>query len=84
MENLSTQAKEVLEALRSVSEGGTWQRGTEVWEAVYLDNARPTGMNRYQFAGYLSALETAGLYRSQGDDHFGEVLLRHTTAEHKA
>jgi len=45
---------------------------------VYLDNAYGdvrTGMTRSQFAGYLSALQADGFYRTQGDDFFGAVNL---------
>lgn len=37
------------------------------WGAVYLDNARHPDMRRHVWAGTLSALEAAGLYRPEVD-----------------
>jgi hypothetical protein len=73
---LSSKALEVLASLRahvegSYVEGGSTRPGK--WGSVYLDNARPKGMSARSFAGYLSALEREGLYRSQGDKCFGDV-----------
>jgi len=45
------------------------------WAQIYLDNAIPTGMSRRSFAGYLRALQRAGLYKTQGDDCFGMVRI---------
>lgn len=69
MENLSDGAKQVYQSLLDKDEG-TASAG---WGTVYLDNAIPTGMNAYQFAGYLSALERVGLYRPDEDGFFGYV-----------
>ena len=44
------------------------------WREVYLDNARPSGMAPRSFAGHLSALERAGLYRPI--DNFAWGLVR--------
>lgn len=46
------------------------------WAQIYLDNARPAWMPARTFAATLSVLTQAGLYRTQGDDHFGLVLTR--------
>jgi len=64
----------VLASLRANVEGRMTRNGQE-WGQVYLDNAKPDGMNRHQFAGYLSALTERGLYKAQGDDCFGDVLI---------
>jgi len=68
---ISPKAQEVLTNLRAHTEG-SWG---DKWHSVYLDNARPTGMSPRSFAGYLATLKKAGLYRSQGDDCFGDVLV---------
>lgn len=75
---LSAKAAQVLAALRSSTEGSSEEIKGVVFKSVYLDNARPAGMSARSFAGYLSALEEAGLYKSQGDDCFGMVA---TTGE---
>ena len=44
---------------------------------VYLDNAYGDvkhAMTRNQFAGYLSALATKGIYKTQGDQYFGTII----------
>jgi hypothetical protein len=74
MTNLSNQAAEILANLRKSVES-TETRADGEWGSVYLDNARPDGVSNRSFAGYLSALENAGLYESQGDDFFGLVKL---------
>lgn len=72
---LSIEATIILIRLRECGEREfTGHDGTQ-WSQVYLDNARPEGMSARSFAGYLSALERAGLYKSQGDDCFGDVRL---------
>lgn len=75
---LTTKTAEVLAALRANAEGFeiTCQDGRQ-FKAVYLDNALAglPHLSRRMFAGHLSALEAAGLYVSQGDDCFGEVLI---------
>jgi len=74
MTKLSAQATEILANLRKSVEN-TETRANGDWGNVYLDNARPDGVSNRSFAGYLSALEKAGLYESQGDDFFGIVKL---------
>lgn len=71
MTNLSPKTTEVLAALRSNVEGCD----DNGFRDVYLDNARPAGMSAHAFAGHLSALEKAGLYRPYGDDCFGRVKI---------
>jgi hypothetical protein len=72
--NITTEAAAIYEALLCNTEGGmTKKTDGSQWGTVYLDNAIPAGMNRHSFAGYLSALERAGLYKSYEDDCFGEV-----------
>ena len=73
-EAISPAAAEVLKSLRANVES-TRTNAAGKWGQVYLDNAIPDGMSRRSFAGYLSALHEAGLYRSQGDDCFGDVLI---------
>lgn len=72
--NLSTASLEILAALRKEVESVRGDFG-----AVYLDNARPADMTAHQFAGHLSALEAAGLYRPYTDREFrgifGDVKL---------
>lgn len=68
---LSTGSKQVLENLRFHVESTHGEFGS-----VYLDNARPSGMSPHAFAGHLSALAAAGLYRAYDDEgYFGEVKL---------
>ena len=63
-----------LELLR-VNTENTIKREDGVWGMVYLDNARPRGWSRHQFAGHLSDLKANGLYRQTNDPDFGEVKL---------
>ena len=65
----------VLAALIDNVEGDFHTSVPGQWGSVYLDNAKPHGMTRHQFAGHLGYLETLGLYRSQGDGYFGAVRL---------
>ncbi len=66
----------ILQSLRHSVEGCTETLADgSVFKQVYLDNAIPGGMNRHQFAGYLSSLEKQGLYKSQGDGSFGMVRI---------
>jgi hypothetical protein len=65
----------VLDSLRPHHEGSVQDIDGQRWASVYLDNARPFGMSPRRFAGHLSALEKAGLYKSQGDNCFGDVRL---------
>jgi len=65
----------ILTALRAEYENIETIDGAE-WGIVYLDNTRPDGCNRHQFAGFLSALEAQGLYRSfDGEPDFGMVKI---------
>jgi hypothetical protein len=66
--------KAIYETAKRSTESTT-ERNGQVWGSFYLDSARPAGMSAHAFAGYLSALEAEGLYRSMGDDCFGEILL---------
>jgi hypothetical protein len=61
----------VLAALRAAREGEI-ENG---FSLVYLDNAKPAGMSRHQFAGYLSALEAAGTYRPVDGYAWGNVAV---------
>ncbi len=74
--NLSRQAFNLLAELRSSAEGcfETDAEGRE-WHMVYLDNVDRGRATPHQFAGYLSALTDAGLYKSDHDDDFGCVRL---------
>jgi hypothetical protein len=73
----------VLDYLRQSTEGDcTTLPNGERWATVYLDNTlgklmREFDMKPRSFAGYLGALNKAGLYRSFDDDKsaWGEVLL---------
>jgi hypothetical protein len=50
-----------------------------VYNTVYLPNVYPhvrAYLTPSQFAGYLSSMKAKGLYRSHGDDYFGEVLTK--------
>lgn len=58
--NLSLQAATLLSSLRSNVESGY---GPDGFGTIYLDNSRPEGVSKHTFAGLLSALEGAGLYR---------------------
>ena len=74
---LSPKALEILKALSAHTEGDVREDVSgNKWQYVYLDNARPDGMSAHSFAGYLSALEAAGLYISYGDDCFGQVRIQ--------
>jgi len=52
-------------------------RNQEGGGSVYLDNVdfAGLGISRHQFAGYLSALEADGRYKSTGDSCFGRLTL---------
>ena len=75
MTNLTDAATTVLAALRSAAESYSRDIDNARWGMVYLDNARPRGMSRHQFAGYLSALKAEGLYAQTSDAAFGEVKM---------
>lgn len=72
---LSNEATQILNALRSYGESTTEYSNGDVWASVYLDNVRPDNMTANQFAGYLSALQSAGFYRPVDGVYFGEVKL---------
>lgn len=76
MTKLTEKSAQILAELRRISEGGveTDAQGNQ-WRDVYLDNAFAFGLTRSAFAGHLSALEGAGLYRKYGDDCFGKVRI---------
>jgi hypothetical protein len=68
---MTPKTAEVLAALRAHVENDNGNG----FGQVYLDNACPRGMSARSFAGHLSALERVGLYKSQGDDCFGDVKI---------
>lgn len=72
---LSNEATQILNSLRNYGESTTTEANGDVWTSVYLDNVRPNNMSANQFAGYLSALQSAGLYRPLDGAYFGEVKL---------
>lgn len=74
MTDLTEATALLLTHLRTNCESIT-ERADGDWGMVYLDNAIPHGWSRHQFAGHLSDLKARGLYRTTGDDCFGEVLL---------
>lgn len=61
----------VLESLRKEVES----KHDNDWGVVYLDNARPKGMNDKQFRACLSALSRRNLYRVIDGYAFGMVRL---------
>lgn len=65
----------VLNALRAAKEAIDVDADGTRWGMVYLDNARPDGMSRHQFAGYLSVLKAEGLYVPTYDPAFGQVKM---------
>ncbi len=75
MTNLTEATAHALELLRVNTENTVEHKDGTVWGMVYLDNARPHGWSRHQFAGHLSDLKSNGLYRQTSDPHFGEVKL---------
>jgi len=75
MTNLTDTTAIVLAALRSAKEAISTDANGSVWGMVYLDNARTNDMSRHKFAGHLSDLKSAGLYRQTSDAAFGEVKL---------
>lgn len=75
MTNLTDASATILAALRSAAESYSRDIDNVRWGMVYLDNARPNGVSRHQFAGYLSALKAEGLYAPTCDPAFGEVRI---------
>jgi hypothetical protein len=67
---LSPAADAILSSLRANVESTTIEKDGTEWGSVYLPNVG----SGHSFAGHLSALEAAGLYRRAGDPCFGEVL----------
>lgn len=72
---ISDSAAIVLGALRRSAEQPVTDADGARWGSVYLDNAKPAGMSTQAFHGYLSALQTAGLYKPQDGWAFGDVRL---------
>ena len=68
---LSPAAAALLANLRAHTENTTEEADGSRWGSVYLPNVG----KGHSFAGHLSALEAASLYRRTGDSCFGEVLL---------
>lgn len=72
---LSDGARQVLAALRSAdAEYEDHCSDYTIWQGVYLENAKIEGMPPHSWAGYLSALEAAELYRPENPD-FGQVMI---------
>jgi hypothetical protein len=44
------------------------------WAAVYLDNAKPREWGGHKWAGVLSALDKAGVYRRNDDPDFSDIF----------
>jgi hypothetical protein len=67
----------VLAMLRANKESGneTVYSDGSIWCDVYLDNAKPVGMNAHQFAGCLSALERRGDYKPVDGFAWGSVRI---------
>lgn len=68
-------AQDILAHLRDHTEG----EAIDGWHMVYLDNARPANVSPRQFAGFLSALAKAGVYREVDGYAWGEVHIDDTT-----
>lgn len=66
-----TTTNQTLESLRKASESDAG----DGWRDVYLDNARPEGMNDKTFRSHLSALSKAGMYRPIDGYAFGAVKM---------
>ena len=75
MTNLTPKTTEVLVALRAHVEGCKVELNGKPARDVYLDNARPNGMSVRAFAGHLSALQAAGLYKPLDGYAFGTVVI---------
>jgi hypothetical protein len=75
MTNLTAATATVLAALRYAKEAILTDANGTVWGMVYIDNGRSNDMSRHKFAGHLSDLKSAGLYRPTYDGAFGEVKL---------
>lgn len=66
---MNTEQDRIFQALKNNVEGRNEENG-KTWGLVFLENV---GQGR-EFAGHLSALSKASLYRKL-DSEFGEVLL---------
>lgn len=67
---------ELLELLRNAADSGTDTHADgSQWACVYLPNVAHYYDNGRRFAGLLSALEQAGLYRPSVVDSWGSVKL---------
>lgn len=75
MARMSLKTGMVFMSLRQNVESVFYENDTGTWGNVYLDNALPQGMTPRAFAGHLASLQKLGLYRSNGDDCFGDVLM---------
>jgi len=71
---LSTQAAQILAAMRNGYEGTSEHKGA-TWGSVYLDNFRPKGMSVTSFRAYLRALSDAGFYRVYDGECWGWIKL---------
>lgn len=67
---METNANQVLNSLRKYVENKN-----NGWGEVYLDNARPIGMNDKVFRANLAVLSKLGLYRPVDGYAFGDVKL---------
>lgn len=70
-QTLSTESQNVLNLLRKHAEGSS----NDGWRDVYIDNARPDGMTCRAYAGHLSALKGAGVYKPIDGYAWGEVRM---------
>jgi hypothetical protein len=64
-------AQIVLESIRQHAE----EKYNKGWCMVYLDNARPDGMNDKTFRAYLASLSKQGLYRVVDGYAWGKVEI---------
>jgi hypothetical protein len=74
MPEITEATAHVLEMLR-VNSGVAVTQDGESWAPVYLDDAKPRGWSKQQFAGHLSDLKAAGLYRPTRISNLGSVRL---------
>lgn len=76
-ENLSPGSKQAYAALLAHVESREVMNDGSAWGSVYLDNAKPGGWDGRRWAGHLSALKAAGLYRPIGPPEglFGDVRI---------
>lgn len=62
---LSENAKDIYQRATTGMEPDVFPSDGTEWVSVQLDTLRPPEMNAHAFAGYLSALEAVGLYRTE-------------------